>query len=138
MLLALYLGLLALIALLTAYTRNYQRTVVELDQELQADGRLVSPLQVVRTLLIVILWPAAFVFGLLFVAWWKAVALVVGAFLVLTPVMGSFTPRPRSEHFLKRVRDDVERRIAEEPGDPVELRRLAQGLAEKLDAPPSA
>lgn len=138
MLLVLYLGLLALLALLTAYTRNYQRTIVELDQALQAAGRLVPPLQVLRTILIVTLWPAAFILGVLFVAWWKAVVLVVGSFLLLTPVMGSFTPRPMSPHFLRRLRGDVERRIADGPGDPVELRRIADRIAEMLEAPPSA
>lgn len=138
MLLVLYLALLVLLALFTAYTRNYQRTVVDLDQALDAGGRVVPPLQVLRTVLIVVLWPAAFILGLLFVSWWKSVMLVVGSFVLLTPVMGSFTPRAMSPHFLKRVRDHVQRRLAEGRDDPAELRRIAGRLEAMLSTPPSA
>lgn len=138
MVLVLYLGLLALLALLTAYTRNYQRTVVELDRALDAGGRLTSPMQTLRTVVVATAWPGAILVGLGFVGWWKAVALVVGAFALLTPLLGSFTPRPGSDHFLDRLEAELRRRMEREPpAERAELERIARGLAERLSrAPP--
>jgi ABC-type transport system involved in cytochrome bd biosynthesis fused ATPase/permease subunit len=134
MTLVLYLGLLALLALLTAYTRNYQRTVVDLDQSLDAGGRLIPPMQPIRTMLVAGLWPLALLIGLAFIAWWKAVVLVVGSFVLLTPVLGSFTPRPMSRHFLNRVEDHLRRRIAEHPAERADLERLARQLERKISS----
>lgn len=138
MVLALYLGLLALLALFTAYTRNYQRTVVDLDQALQANGRVVPPAQGMRTILVVALWPSAVAVGLAFLAWWKAVALVVGSFVLLTPVLGSLTPRPMSAHFLVRLQAHLRRRLADDDEDRAELERISGELARLISRPPSA
>jgi hypothetical protein len=109
----LYILLLGTVAALTAYTRNFQRTVIELGQQLAVAGAPLSPWhQSLRTVALVIAWPATIGLGMLFVAWWKAVALVVGAFLLLVPVIGSFTPRPMSRHYRNSIRVDLERRIA--------------------------
>lgn len=134
MVLVLYIGMLVLLALLTAYTRNFQRTVVDLDQALASGGRIVPRLQAVRTLAVVVGWPLGLAIGLMFIAWWKAVALVVVSFLLLVPVMGSLTPRPTSRHFVERIRRDLERRIARGHNDPEELRRLSAELDRRLSA----
>jgi hypothetical protein len=111
--LLLYILLLGMLAAFTAYTRNVQSTVIALGQQVPAAGPLVTPRwQSARTLALVVAWPAAIGLGMLFVAWWKAVALVVGAFVLLVPVIGSFTPRPMSRHYRNSIRADLERRIA--------------------------
>jgi hypothetical protein len=40
--------------------------------------------------------------GMLCVAWWKAAAPAVDAFLILAPRPGAFTPRPESRHHVAR------------------------------------
>lgn len=132
MVLVLFLGLLVLLALLTAYTRNYQRTVVDLDQALGSGGRIVPRLQVARTIAVAMAWPLGLVIGLMFIAWWKVVALVLASFVLLVPVMGSLTPRPSSRHFVARIRGDLWRRIARGDPDPAELDRLASELDRRL------
>lgn len=127
----LYILLLGVLASLTAYTRNFQSTVIGLGQQLAATSATLSPSrQTVRTLALVIAWPAAIALGMLFVAWWKAVALVVGAFVLLVPVTGSFTPRAMSHHYRDRIRSDLVRRIARGGSDVAALR----ALLEELDA----
>jgi hypothetical protein len=138
MVLTLYLGLLALLALFTAYTRNYQRTAVELDQSLGAGGRLIPPAQTVRTMLVVGLWPLSLLLGLAFIAWWKAVGLVVGSYVLLTPVLGSFTPRPMSAHFLVGLQGYLDWRRAAAPEDRAELERISGELARLISRTPSA
>ena len=137
MVLLLYLVLLGSIAVFTAYTRNYQRTVIEVDRALDAGGRLVPPSQVVRTMIVASLWPAAFLIGLAFVAWWKAVAMVVGSYVLLTPLLGSFTPRPMSGHFLSRLRLHLGQRIDTALEDRAELERIDRDLARLISRPPS-
>jgi hypothetical protein len=131
MVFVLFLGLLVLLALLTAYTRNYQRTVLDLDQALESGGRVVPRLQTARTIAVALGWPLVLGIGLMFVAWWKAVALVVGSFLLMVPVIGSLTPRPSSRHFVERIRADLERRLALGDPDP-ELRRLSFELEQRI------
>jgi hypothetical protein len=77
-------------------------------------------------------WPVAFGIGLLFIAWWKAVALVVGSFLLLVPVLGSLTPRSMSLHYLRRIRADLEHRIATGEGDREQLRGVRKRLDELI------
>lgn len=129
--LLLYLVLLGALAAFTAYTRNFQRTIVALGSELQhGAGTAVTPRwQLLRTLAVAASWPVAFGIGLLFIAWWKAVALVVGAFLLLVPVLGSFTPRSMSPHYLFRIRTELEHRLAAGEGD----REQLEGALERLD-----
>lgn len=114
--LLLYLALLGVLALLTAYTRNFQRTIVALasrvDRDQDATTAVTPRNQWLRTIGVATSWPLAFALGLLFVAWWKAVALVVAAFLLLVPVLGSLTPRSMSAHYLERIEDDLRRRVA--------------------------
>lgn len=128
--LLLYLLLLGALALLTAYTRNFQRTIVTLGSALdQGAGSAVTPRrQLLRTAAVAASWPAAFGIGLLFIAWWKAVALVVGSFLLLVPVLGSLTPRAMSPHYLQRIRTDLEHRIASGEGDREQLRTILERL----------
>jgi len=129
--LILYILLLGLLAALTAYTRNFQSTVIELGQQITVAGASLSPWhQSLRTVALVIAWPAAIGLGMLFVAWWKAVALVVGAFVLLVPVIGSFTPRPLSRHYRNSIRADLERRIARGGRDAAML----GATLERLDA----
>jgi len=127
----LYLLLLGALALLTAYTRNFQRTLVAIDAELDPGaGLALTPRrQWQRTIAVVAGWPIAFGLGVSFIAWWKAVALVIGAFLLLVPVLGAFTPRPMSAHYLERIRNDLERRMA---GDGREAERLRPVLERVL------
>jgi hypothetical protein len=122
--LVLYLLLLGAVALLTAYTRNFQRTVVTLAAELDsAHGPVLTPRrQLLRTLAVLLAWPAAFGIGLVFFAWWKATALVVGAFLLLVPALGTLTPRALSAHYLDALRADLARRLAAGGEDPSLLR----------------
>jgi len=128
--LLLYLVLLGALAVLTAYTRNFQRTIVALGNELdQGAGSAVTPrTQLLRTLAVAASWPVAFGLGLLFIAWWKAVALVVGAFVLLVPTLGSLTPRAMSPHYLCRIRTDLEHRLAAGEGDRAQLRALLARL----------
>ena len=127
----LYLLLLGALALLTAYTRNFQRTIVSLGSVLDQESTpAVTPRrQLLRTAAVATSWPLAFGLGLLFIAWWKAVVLVVGSFLLLVPVLGSLTPRSMSPHYLRRIRADLEHRIAAGEGDREQLR----GVRERLD-----
>jgi hypothetical protein len=96
--LLLYLLLLGALALFTPYTRNFQRTVVELGSRIgeSASAGLMPRGQRLRTMTLLAGWPGALGFGMLFVAWWKAVALAVGAFAILVPLLGALTPRPGS------------------------------------------
>lgn len=132
MLLVLYVLLLGALAALTAYTRNFQRTLVALGDALgSAGGALVMPReQWLRTAAVVLGWPAALGLGLLFIAWWKAVALVLAAFVLLVPLLGSFTPRASSRHYLDRIRADLARRIAAGGRDAGKLREIARRLDE--------
>ena len=113
--LLLYILLLGLLAAFTAYARHLQSTVITLEQQIPgAAGRVATPRQqTLRTLGLVLGWPAALGIGMLFVAWWKAAALVAGAFLLLVPVIGSLMPRPMSAHYLDRIRSDLEQRLAQ-------------------------
>jgi hypothetical protein len=132
--LLLYILLLGLLAALTAYTRHVQSTVITLEQQIQGGaGTIVTPRQqTIRTALLVLGWPAALGIGMLFIAWWKAAALVVGAFLLLVPAIGSFMPRPMSAHYLDRIRFDLGQRLAQgarESGRDVgRLRRVLEQL----------
>jgi hypothetical protein len=112
--LVLYLLLLGAVALLTAYTRNFQRTVVTLAADLgSVHGPVLTPRrQLLRTLAVLLAWPAVFGIGLVFFAWWKATALAVGAFLFLVPALGALTPRALAAHYLEAIRADLERRLA--------------------------
>lgn len=127
-----YLLLLGALALFTAYTRNFQRTIVEFGGRLDemAAGRLMPRGQRIRTMALLAGWPIAIGLGMLFVAWWKAMALVVGAFALLVPLLGAFTPRPGSHHYVARLREDLRRRIGHGGRDVEELRRLLEQLDE--------
>jgi len=135
--LVLYVLLLGALALFTAYTRNFQRTIVGLGAGLDSgEGAVLAPrVQLLRTLGMLLGWPAALGFGMLFIAWWKAAALVVGAFLLLVPVLGALTPRAMSAHYVQRLRADVARRVAAGAPDADRLRRLLQHL-DGLSVPP--
>ncbi|MGH6895469.1 MAG: hypothetical protein ACREJ5_02825 [Geminicoccaceae bacterium] len=126
-----YLLLLAALALFTAYTRNFQRTIVELGSRIDesAGARLMPRGQRLRTVALLAGWPLAIGLGMMFVAWWKATALVVAAFLLLVPLLGALTPRPVSRHYVARIREDLRRRIAKGGRDVEELR----GILERLD-----
>ena len=112
--LLLYILLLGLLAAFTAYGRHLQSTVITLEQQIPgAAGIIATPRQqALRTLGLVLGWPAVLGIGMLFVAWWKAAALVAGAFLLLVPLIGSFMPRPMSAHYVDRIRADLEQRMA--------------------------
>ena len=135
--LVLYVLLLGALALFTAYTRNFQRTIVGLGAGLDSgQGAVLAPrVQLLRTLGMLLGWPAALGFGMLFIAWWKAAALVVGAFLLLVPVLGALTPRAMSAHYVQRLRADVARRVAAGAPDAERLRHLLQHL-DGLSVPP--
>jgi hypothetical protein len=123
--LLLYLLLLGLLAMLTAYTRNVQSTLITLGQQIAAPGALPTPRrQALRTMVLVLAWPAAMGFGMLFIAWWKAAALMVAAFLLLVPAIGSFLPRPMSVYYLDQIRSDLEQRVARGGPDAAQLRRI--------------
>jgi hypothetical protein len=123
--LVLYLLLLAALALVTAYTRNFQRTLVAVGGEIEDGPATLTPrAQWLRTGAIVLGWPAAFALGVVFIAWWKTVALVVGAFALLVPVLGSLTPRSGSTHYLDRIKADLARRISARPRDAARLRQV--------------
>lgn len=133
-----YLLLLGALALFTAYTRNFQRTLVELGSKVDASAaaQLMPHGQRLRTMGLLAGWPIALGLGMLFVAWWKAVALVGGAFVILVPLLGAFTPRPGSQHYVARLRDDLRRRIGEGGRDVEELRRILGRLDEVTRNPP--
>ena len=133
--LVLYVVLLGAIALFRAYTRNFQRTVVALAGALgSAHGPLLTPrIQLLRTFALLLVWPAALGLGMAFVAWWKAIALVVGAFLLLVPTLGALTPRAMSAHYLAAIRADLERRLAAGAADEAALREVLAGL-DRLNA----
>jgi hypothetical protein len=137
--LALYILLLGALALFTAYTRNFQRTIVALGAGLDGGlGASVAPrAQTWRTLAVLLAWPAAAGVALLFVSWWKAVTLVVGAFVLLVPVLGALTPRASSAHYVGRIRADLERRRASGGADAEQLGRILRHL-DRLTGPPSA
>lgn len=136
--LLLYILLLAVLAPFTAYTRNFQRTIVAIGSRLDSSAAaLAAPRsQGWRTAAMMIAWPSALGLGLVFIAWWKAVALVVGAFLVLVPVLGALTPRPLSHHYLERIRADLMERIARGDGETEELRRILDAI-DQLSREPS-
>jgi hypothetical protein len=131
--LVLYLLLLGGVALFTAYTRNFQRTVVTLAGELGGtQGPLVTPRrQLLRTLAVLLVWPAAVGVGIAFFAWWKAIGLVVAAFLLLVPALGALTPRAMSAHYLEAIRADLEQRLAAGGTDAAELRQILARLAQR-------
>ena len=128
--LVLYLLLLGALALFTAYTRNFQRTLVALEGEVEAGAgaHLVPQAQRMRTIGLLAGWPIALGLGVLFVTWWKAVALVLGAFALLVPVLGVLTPRPRSDHYVARIRADLRRRVARGGRDAGQLSELLDRL----------
>ena len=128
--LLLYLLLLAALALFTAYTRNFQRTVVTLGNQVDATltTRLIPRAQWLRTAAVLAGWAAALGLGAAFIAWWKAVALVVGGFVLLVPVLGSLTPRAMAPHYLERIRADLHRRVAQGGADAGQLRRVLAHL----------
>jgi hypothetical protein len=137
--LVLYVLLLGALALFTAYTRNFQRTIVGIGRGLDpALAAAVAPrVQHLRTLALLLAWPAAVGLGMLFVAWWKAMALVVGAFLVLVPALGALTPRAMSAHYLQAIRADLERRLTSGGPEATQLRPLLDHL-HRLEGPPPA
>ena len=129
--LLLYILLLGMLAAFTAYARHLQSTVITLEQQIPgAAGTVATPgQQTLHTLTLVLGWPAALGTGMLFIAWWKAAALVAGAFLLLVPVIGSLMPRPMSAHYLDRIRADLERRAAQGGGhDGAPLQRIIEGI----------
>jgi hypothetical protein len=130
--LLLYILLLGALAAFTAYARHLQSTVITLEQQIPgASGRIATPgQQTLRTLTLVLGWPAALGIGMLFIAWWKAAALVAGAFLLLVPVAGSFMPRPMSAHHLDRIRSDLERRVDRCARDGPDRRQLERILGQ--------
>ena len=128
--LVVYLLLLGALALLTAYTRNFQSTLVALSSHVDATAgaHLMPAAQRLRTIGLLAGWPSAVALGVLFVAWWKAMALVLGAFLLLVPALGALTPRPRSDHYVARIRADLLRRIARGGRDAGQLREVLDRL----------
>jgi hypothetical protein len=130
--LLLYILLLGALAAFTAYARHLQSTVITLEQQIPgASGRIATPgQQTLRTLTLVLGWPAALGVGMLLIAWWKAAALVAGAFLLLVPVAGSLMPRPMSAHHLDRIRSDLERRVARSGKDGRDTERLRHILGQ--------
>ena len=130
--LLLYILLLGLLAAFTAYARHLQSTVITLEQQIPgAAGIVATPRQqTLRTLGLVLGWPTALGIGMLFVAWWKAAALVAGAFLLLVPVIGSLMPRPMSAYYLDRIRSDLERRVARSVKDARDAAQLGRILAQ--------
>jgi hypothetical protein len=132
--LLLYILLLGGLAAFTAHARHLQSTVLTLEQHIPgATGTMATPRQqTLRTLGLVLGWPAALGIGMLFIAWWKAAALVAGAFLLLVPVIGSLMPRPMSAHYLDRIRSDLEQRVAQATRgggrDAPQLKRILEQL----------
>jgi hypothetical protein len=128
--LLLYILLLAGLAVFTAYTRNFQRTLVAIGARLDSSAAAAATTrsQGWRTAAMVVAWPSAIGLGMVFVAWWKAVGLVVAAFLVLVPVLGALTPRPVSAHYVERIRADLVARIERGAGDADDLRRTVDEI----------
>jgi hypothetical protein len=137
--LLLYLFLLGALALVTAYTRNFQRTLVELGSRIgeSASAGLIRHGQRLRTMALLAGWPGAVGFGMMLVAWWKAVALALRAFVILVPVLGALTPRPESHYYLDRIRADLRARIANGGGDVKELAQILARLDELSQTPPT-
>jgi hypothetical protein len=79
-------------------------------------------------------WPAVLGIGMLFVAWWKAAALVVGAFLLLVPAIGSLMPRPMSAPYVERIRSDLAQRVARCGRDGRRAAPQLKRILEQLDA----
>jgi hypothetical protein len=127
---ALYILAIGALALVTAYARNFQRTIVDLQAELgtSAFANLTPRAQWARTAVIAAGWPVIMGVGMLFVAWWKAVALVVGGFLLLVPLLGSFMPRAGTPHYVEAIQRDLARRIGTGAKDAEALRRLGAAL----------
>jgi hypothetical protein len=134
--LLLYILLLGMLAAFTAYARHLQSTVITLEQQIPgAAGRIATPgQQTLRTLTLVLGWPAALGIGMLFIAWWKAAALVAGAFLLLVPVIGSLMPRPMSAYYLDRIRSDLEQRVAQGARDGSRDAPQLERILEQLEA----
>jgi hypothetical protein len=132
-----YLLLLGALALFTAYTRNFQRTIIEVGGRLDpaAAAQLMPRGQRFRTAALLAGWPIAIGLGMSFVAWWKAMALVIAAFLILVPLLGALTPRAGSQHYVARLRGDLRRRIGEGGRDVEELRRILGRLDEIAGRP---
>lgn len=128
--LVLYLLLLGALAVFTAYTRNFQRTLIALGRHVdQAAGAdLIPNAQRLRTIGLLAGWPLAVGLGVLFVAWWKAMALVLGAFLLLVPLLGALTPRPEADHYVASIRADLQRRIVRGGRNAEALRQLLARL----------
>ncbi len=142
-LLALYAVALGALALLTAYTRNFQGTVAEIARRTgnaAAIGDAVAPrAQARRTLALVALWPAALLAGLMFLQWWKAVLLIGAAFLLLVPLLGALmTPPAMAEHYLSRIRADLERRLERGEGNAERLRGALRALDRLSPTRPAA
>lgn len=132
----LYILAIALLALGTAYTRNFQRTLVALQERLGGEAalRLTPRGQWIRTGVVAAGWPVLIGLGLLVVAWWKAVALVVGGFVLLVPVLGSFTPRAMAPHYVEAIRRDLALRIGRGARDADQLRQLDARLGALMTA----
>jgi hypothetical protein len=128
--LVVYLLLLGALALFTAYTRNFQSTIVALSSHFDetAGAHLTPDAQRLRTFGLLAGWPIAVALGVLFIAWWKAIALVLAAFLLLVPVFGTLAPRPESGHYVASIRADLRRRIARGGRDAGQLRELLDRL----------
>ena len=128
--LVLYLLLLGALALFTAYTSNFQRTLIALGGQVDqaAGAHLMPKAQRLRTIGLLAGWPIAVGLGVLFVAWWKAMALVIGAYVGLVPLLGALTPRPQSAHYVARIRADLRRRVARGGRDAAQLRELLDRL----------
>jgi hypothetical protein len=137
--LALYAVALGALALFTAYTRNFQGTVIEVARRTDvAAGDQVAPrAQTRRTLALVALWPAALFAGLVVFQWWKAVLLVIVAFVLLVPLLGALlTPPAMSGHYVLRIRADLERRLERGEGDAARLRGVLRTLDRLSSSPP--
>jgi ABC-type transport system involved in cytochrome bd biosynthesis fused ATPase/permease subunit len=80
---------------------------------------------------VLLVWPAAVGVGVAFFAWWKAIGLVVAAFLLLVPALGALTPRAMSAHYLAAIRADLEQRLAAGSTDAAELRQILARLAHR-------
>ena len=134
--LLLYILLLGMLAAFTAYVRHLQSTVITLEQQIPgAAGILATPRQqALCTLGLVLGWPAVLGIGMLFVAWWKAAALVAGAFLLLVPAIGSLMPRPMSAHYVERIRSDLAQRVARCVRDGGRDAPQLKRILEQLDA----
>ena len=129
--LALYAVALGALALFTAYTRNFQGTVLEVARrtDVAASDQVAPRAQNRRTLALIALWPAALFVGLIFFQWWKAVLLVVVAFVLLVPLLGALlTPPAMSGHYVLRIRADLERRLERGEGDAARLRGVLRTL----------